>query len=773
MASLISRFFDFEPGTTISSSQVDSELNQLLTSINNINTYLSSATDGSSGADNIGITAITDISASTLLQTFLEDLVSRLEATTDSLSGADLIGITGIADLDSSLTTVQSFCEGIISRLNSTTDTESGADYIKMTSIADWGGASVQAMLELLAASIGNRTYSLNTVVVDGQTITESIDRLDSGLTENAAVININIGNISENSEAIEALTLVFSEAFGSGVFTEHNYIVSGDTITNNLDALDMKLKDEADKIATAEDTLSTHETEINSLEITVGNNTETINEHSLSIGSPIYTEQNFVSNSNNLPTNIDALDLVVKDNLDNIATNVANILLNTTHRGVTTGNPHNVTASDLAVYTKVELQGDGTATVHWNNLTNVPNFADSSWKAPVTLRTGLPLTSNTVGDVRMVGNDGDGKPAYYVCIATTGDIDNQWEKFADIDYSIDHTHEQYYNIDGSKTLTGNMNLGGYKLLTAGAESLSSAPTENVFEGRMYYDTSAKKFRVYNGTAWFDSGSLEIDDSSISDAKLSDTAGQIKSRVSTNTSNIATNVTAISLNTAKRSYPTADENKIANISVTQAVDLDAMESDIEANNNKVGITTTQASNIVTNNAKVGITSTQASNITANNAKISYTDSSAVALNTAKVGITTTQANAITTNTAKVGITTTQASNITTNNAKISYTAAAAVALNTAKKVPIVKTGKTLLSSSWSTSSNDYAYYKDYSDSDVASTDMVQVALDVDSQDIAVAAGLSNTCQSYTGLIRFYCNTIPTANILFDYVIVKG
>jgi len=47
---------------------------------------------------------------------------------------------------------------------------------------------------------------------------------------------------------------------------------------------------------------------------------------------------------------------------------------------------------------------------------------------------------------------------------------------------------------------------------------------------------------------------------------------------------------AVAANTAKVSYPTADSTKVAFISVTQAVDLDTMESDIATNNAKVGYT---------------------------------------------------------------------------------------------------------------------------------------------------------------------------------------
>ena len=63
--------------------------------------------------------------------------------------------------------------------------------------------------------------------------------------------------------------------------------------------------------------------------------------------------------------------------------------------------------------------------------------------------------------------------------------------------------------------------------------------------------------------------------------------------------------------------------KLGHISVTQAVDLDTMESDISTNNAKVGITTAQSDAIVANTAKVGITTEQSNAITANTAKNSY------------------------------------------------------------------------------------------------------------------------------------------------------
>jgi hypothetical protein len=132
---------------------------------------------------------------------------------------------------------------------------------------------------------------------------------------------------------------------------------------------------------------------------------------------------------------------------------------------------------------------------------------------------------------------------------------------------------------------------------------------------------------------------------------------------------------AIIANTAKNSYPSADATKVGFITVTQAVDLDTLESDVATNNAKVGITTQQANEIAANTLKTGITTEQANAITANTAKVGITAQQAadITTNNSKVGITTQQAADIVTNNAKVGITTQQASDIIANNAKVGIT----------------------------------------------------------------------------------------------------
>jgi hypothetical protein len=173
----------------------------------------------------------------------------------------------------------------------------------------------------------------------------------------------------------------------------------------------------------------------------------------------------------------------------------------------------------------------------------------------------------------------------------------------------------------------------------------------------------------------------------------------------------------------------ANLTKLGNISVTQAVDLDTIESNVATNNAKVGITTQQANDITANNAKVGITTQQANDITANNAKVSMvlgttagtalegdtallqlgtTSSTALAGNTTTISAS--QASAIIANTAKnsypsadatkVGhISVTQAvnldtmeSNIATNNAKVSDTGTPAITSN--GSTPSLNTGIT-------------------------------------------------------------------------------
>lgn len=69
-------------------------------------------------------------------------------------------------------------------------------------------------------------------------------------------------------------------------------------------------------------------------------------------------------------------------------------------------------------------------------------------------------------------------------------------------------------------------------------------------------------------------------------ARANHTGTQTASTISDFDTEVANN-TAVAANTAKNSYPSADATKVGFISVTQAVDLDTMESNITTNNAKV------------------------------------------------------------------------------------------------------------------------------------------------------------------------------------------
>ncbi len=113
-----------------------------------------------------------------------------------------------------------------------------------------------------------------------------------------------------------------------------------------------------------------------------------------------------------------------------------------------------------------------------------------------------------------------------------------------------------------------------------------------------------------------------------------------ESRVSANSS--------VAANTAKNTYPSADATKVGHITVTQAVDLDTLESNVATNNAKTGITSQQATDITTNNAKVGISTSQANAITANTAKISFDSTSSSKLSGIEANADVTDAANVTT-----------------------------------------------------------------------------------------------------------------------------
>ena len=175
-------------------------------------------------------------------------------------------------------------------------------------------------------------------------------------------------------------------------------------------------------------------------------------------------------------------------------------------HEG-NSANPHSVTAAQVNAYTKTELQTSGDASVHWGNLTNIPNLADSRWKNPVSNVAALPLSGNTVNDMRVVVDDGDGKSAMYRCKATVGIVSDQWEKIADLDWTNNHdslvnlandSHTQYLNRSGVRAMTGDLDFAKNKALRLVEDQGIAFPSSPVV-GQRFYRTDLYVPYMYKG----------------------------------------------------------------------------------------------------------------------------------------------------------------------------------------------------------------------------------------------------------------------------------
>ena len=225
-------------------------------------------------------------------------------------------------------------------------------------------------------------------------------------------------------------------------------------------------------------------------------------------------------------------------------------------------------------------------------------------------------------------------------------------------------------DTDTTNKFTSASDISKLSGIESGAE-VNPASTDELTEGatNLYYTEArvSANTDVSTNTAKVGITSQQAADIVTNNAKVGITTQQATD-ITTNNAKVGITTdqaNAIIANTAKNSYPSADATKVGYISVTQAVDLDTLESDVTTNNAKVGITTQQADEIAANTLKTGITAQQASDITANNAKVSMVLGTTAG--TALEGDTTT-------------ITAQQASDITANNAKISFDSASSTKL---------------------------------------------------------------------------------------------
>ena len=187
---------------------------ELKAALNNVITELEAVTDSSSGADQIGMTAITETGAAATVQAVIEALITRLKAVTDDESGADLIGATTISGITGA--TVQAILEALDTKIKATTDSSSGADYVGATAISELAGATVQALLEALKAAIGtldDLTTTEKTNIVGA--VNEHLADYASKFPDNAGAHNsIYRGKYLGSSVTAEQYTAISSGSF-------------------------------------------------------------------------------------------------------------------------------------------------------------------------------------------------------------------------------------------------------------------------------------------------------------------------------------------------------------------------------------------------------------------------------------------------------------------------------------------------------------------------------------------------------------------------------
>lgn len=246
------------------------------------------------------------------------------------------------------------------------------------------------------------------------------------------------------------------------------------------------------------------------------------------------------------------------------------NVSANTTHRGIVTGNPHNVVPNDLGITdvgSGVIVSSAERTQISTNAGDILTNAGDISTNiAAIALNTAK--ISYPVADSTKVG---------FIAVTQAVDLDAM-----ETDIATNNAKITYPSVDSTKV--------GFISVTQGVNLDTMETDIGVNNAKISYDGgSSAKVDFITVTQAVDLDTMETD-IGVNASKVATNITNIATNVtniSTNTGNIATNITAIGLNTVKVSYDSGSSTKVGFLSVTQAVDLDTMESDITANNAKI------------------------------------------------------------------------------------------------------------------------------------------------------------------------------------------
>ncbi len=88
------------------------------------------------------------------------------------------------------------------------------------------------------------------------------------------------------------------------------------------------------------------------------------------------------------------------------------------------------------------------------------------------------------------------------------------------------------------------------------------------------------------------------------------------------------------------------------------------------------------------------------------------------------------------------------------------------------KATTLRGNTAIVTTGWGSSSGDYNYAKNIYIAEIQATDWVEIVIDRFAHDTASEAELCPTVVTGNGYFTVWCNTIPTANIPFDWRVVR-
>lgn len=117
------------------------------------------------------------------------------------------------------------------------TITNAGGNYA-LASDMTWGGGAndVTEALDQLNAAIGDRSYTSDFNVSDGQSVAASVDALDVAIGSRQFTNDY----VVTDGQSVTASLDAIDSAFGNRQYSENNVVVDGQTVTASIEALDV-----------------------------------------------------------------------------------------------------------------------------------------------------------------------------------------------------------------------------------------------------------------------------------------------------------------------------------------------------------------------------------------------------------------------------------------------------------------------------------------------------------------------------------------------------